>query len=96
MSEDKSKPVPASSASKPAGATPYRPSVAKFTSHRADIAGLAPPQEPEPEIERGIDLTGRAKIIFAAGRGKTGKTTLLRWPHRNLHPEWRRANPRGC
>ena len=33
----------------------------------------------EPEIERGIDLTGRAKIIFAAGRGKTGKTTLLRW-----------------
>ena len=38
-----------------------------------------PPQEPEPEIQRGIDLTGRAKIIFAAGRGKTGKTTLLRW-----------------
>jgi hypothetical protein len=28
---------------------------------------------------QGIDLTGRNKIIFAAGRGKTGKTTLLRW-----------------
>ncbi len=79
MSEDTPKPAPTSNASKPAGATPYRPSAAKFTSHRADITSLAPPQEPEPEIERGIDLTGRAKIIFAAGRGKTGKTTLLRW-----------------
>jgi hypothetical protein len=28
---------------------------------------------------QGIDLTGQNKIIFAAGRGKTGKTTLLRW-----------------
>jgi hypothetical protein len=35
--------------------------------------------EPEPEIQKGVDLTGKIKIIFAAGRGKTGKTTLLRW-----------------
>jgi hypothetical protein len=28
---------------------------------------------------QGIDLTGQNKIIFAVGRGKTGKTTLLRW-----------------
>lgn len=27
----------------------------------------------------GIDLDGVPKIIFAAGRGKTGKTTALRW-----------------
>jgi ABC-type protease/lipase transport system fused ATPase/permease subunit len=25
------------------------------------------------------DLAGQTKIVFAAGRGKTGKTTLLRW-----------------
>jgi len=36
-------------------------------------------REPEPEIVQGIDLSGRAKILMAAGRGKTGKTTLLRW-----------------
>jgi len=36
-------------------------------------------REPEPEISQGIDLSGRAKIVMAAGRGKTGKTTLLRW-----------------
>jgi len=30
----------------------------------------------EPPPAQGIDLTGRNKIIFAVGRGKTGKTTL--------------------
>ncbi len=64
---------------KPTGATPYRPNAVKFTGPRADIVSLAPPQEPEPEIEQGIDLIGQAKIIFAAGRGRTGKTTLLLW-----------------
>jgi len=29
--------------------------------------------------ETGIDLSGKPKIVFVAGRGKTGKTTLLRW-----------------
>ncbi len=33
----------------------------------------------EPPPAQGIDLTGQNKIIFAVGRGKTGKTTLLRW-----------------
>ena len=33
----------------------------------------------EPEVAQGVDLSGRAKIVMAAGRGKTGKTTLLRW-----------------
>jgi hypothetical protein len=79
VSEDKLEPTAAPILSKRAGATPYRANSVKFTGRPADIASLAPPQEPEPEIQRGIDLTGRAKIIFAAGRGKTGKTTLLRW-----------------
>jgi len=38
-----------------------------------------PEREAEPDIAHGIDLSGRAKIVMAAGRGKTGKTTLLRW-----------------
>ena len=78
MSEDKPQ-APSPSAAKPQGATPYRPSTARFTGPRADLISLAPPKEPEPEIEQGIDLSRQAKIIFAAGRGKTGKTTLLRW-----------------
>ncbi|MHB1302610.1 MAG: P-loop NTPase family protein [Acidiphilium sp.] len=79
MSEDKPVPSPTPNAAKPAGATPYRANNARFTGRTPDIPSLAPPQESGPEIQRGIDLTGRAKIIFAAGRGKTGKTTLLRW-----------------
>ena len=79
MSEDKPKPAPAMNGGKPFGATPYRPNMTKFTGPRADVVSLAPPQEAEPEIGQGIDLAGQAKIIFAAGRGKTGKTTLLRW-----------------
>ena len=36
-------------------------------------------REAEPPVAQGINLSGRAKIVMAAGRGKTGKTTLLRW-----------------
>ena len=43
------------------------------------ISLLAPQREPEPPIAEGVDLSGVPKIVFAAGRGKTGKTTLLRW-----------------
>ncbi len=45
----------------------------------ADTAVQTTRPEPEPAIQKGVDLTGRIKIVFAAGRGKTGKTTLLRW-----------------
>ena len=30
-------------------------------------------------VAQGVDLSDRPKIIMAAGRGKTGKTTMLRW-----------------
>jgi hypothetical protein len=43
------------------------------------INDLAFQGEPEPTVEQGVDLAGQPKIVFAAGRGKTGKTTLLRW-----------------
>lgn len=51
------------------------PDAALIDGYRAAM----PAREPEPEIAQGKDLAGKAKIVFAAGRGKTGKTTLLRW-----------------
>jgi hypothetical protein len=32
-----------------------------------------------PKVEQGVDLSGKKKIIFFVGRGKTGKTTGIRW-----------------
>jgi hypothetical protein len=44
---------------------------------------IRPATSHAPELSevpgQGVDLAGRCKIIMAAGRGKTGKTTLLRW-----------------
>ena len=39
------------------------------------------PKKPTDEVvpAKGTDLSGRAKIVVVIGRGKTGKTTLLRW-----------------
>ena len=61
------------------GATPFKPSSKAPIAKPLEMHGMAPRTEPEPEIEMGIDLAGKPKIVFAAGRGKTGKTTLLRW-----------------
>jgi hypothetical protein len=60
-------------------ATPFKPSAKAAVGKPMDLQGMAPRTEPEPEVEQGIDLAGKPKILFAAGRGKTGKTTLLRW-----------------
>lgn len=64
---------------KPSGATPYTANGHKFVGEHGDVSDLPARAEPEPDIQKGTDLSGRTKIIFAAGRGKTGKTTLLRW-----------------
>ena len=58
---------------------PFKPSAKPFLGKSLDFASLTPQGEPEPEVEQGIDLAGQPKVLFAAGRGKTGKTTLLRW-----------------
>jgi hypothetical protein len=50
-----------------------------YTGKPLDFGTLKPLQEPDPEIAQGIDLAGNPKIIFAVGRGRTGKTTFLRW-----------------
>jgi len=73
-------------AGKASGATPYKANSQKFIGTPADVSDLPARQEPEPETQKGVDLLGRTKIVFAAGRGKTGKTTLLRWiAERSLH-----------
>jgi hypothetical protein len=78
MSEPR--PVPSDpTGGKPAGATPYRANGEKYIGKSLNIENLTPRQEVEPDIQKGIDLAGKTKIVFAAGRGKTGKTTLLRW-----------------
>ena len=71
--------VPETERKKLAGGTPYPGKEQRFVGKSRNIAQLTPRHEPEPEIQQGIDLAGKAKIVFAAGRGKTGKTTLLRW-----------------
>ncbi|MBW4089867.1 MAG: hypothetical protein HIU82_01980 [Proteobacteria bacterium] len=65
--------------SAPGRTVKFSPGSARVVTHEDDVAALAPRREPEPPIAKGIDLSGKAKIMFAAGRGKTGKTTLLRW-----------------
>lgn len=57
----------------------FSPGGAHVVAREDDVAALAPRREPEPPIAEGVDLSGKTKIMFAAGRGKTGKTTLLRW-----------------
>jgi hypothetical protein len=69
----------ASNSNQPKQFAPYKPGTTRYTGKDVSFADLAPQVEPEPDIETGINLTGKTKIIFAAGRGKTGKTTLLRW-----------------
>jgi hypothetical protein len=72
-------PDSSSAPASPTAFTPFAPEA--HEPHLKDVAfaRLAPRAEPEPPVEHGIDLSGQAKIVFAAGRGKAGKTTLLRW-----------------
>jgi hypothetical protein len=59
--------------------TPFRPGSGRNPTTVSTLAGLTRVTQDEPPVEKGVDLAGKPKIIFAAGRGKTGKTTLLRW-----------------
>ncbi len=66
----------------PPRASPVRfsPKSAEPVSADFDLSRFIPQKaEDEPPVIQGIDLSGQTKIVFAAGRGKTGKTTLLRW-----------------
>ena len=43
------------------------------------ITSTAPTPLGQPVAKTGVDLSGKKKVIFFVGRGKTGKTTLIRW-----------------
>ena len=74
-----------SSEKKPTGtqkpATPvFRPGSAAAGLKPAEIKPLLTSEQTRSEpVAQGIDLADRPKIILTAGRGKTGKTTFLRW-----------------
>ncbi len=44
-----------------------------------EILGAGRKVESQVKVECGADLSGKKKIIFWTGRGKTGKTTGIRW-----------------
>lgn len=58
---------------------PFDPSQSIDEEPPFDINPFIPRRDSEQPPAQGVDLAGKAKVIFAAGRGKTGKTTLLRW-----------------
>lgn len=43
------------------------------------IQGPVPPDKTKPHSLATLDLSGRAKCWLVVGRGRTGKTTLIRW-----------------
>lgn len=54
------------------GAEPSAPSV--------NIGAFAPRKQDDDVVpQQGADLSDRPKLVFVIGRGKTGKTTFLRW-----------------
>ena len=65
----------------PPRVAPFDPSKVVDDEPQFDVNPFTPRSkgaEEQPPAQ-GIDLAGKNKIIFAVGRGKTGKTTLLRW-----------------
>jgi hypothetical protein len=45
-----------------------------------DVGAFAPrKQDDDIKPQQGMDLADKPKLIFVIGRGKTGKTTFLRW-----------------
>lgn len=69
-------------AGQPVAAKPvkFAPGSVEAPTADYDVERFVPRQgEGDPPVVQGVDLSGRPKIIIAAGRGKTGKTLLLRW-----------------
>src|SRR6185437_2649657 len=70
----------AAAASKPQRAAPFVDAPGPTGRPVTDVGRFAPRKvDDEVQVQQGIDLSGHRKIIFVIGRGKTGKTTLLRW-----------------
>jgi hypothetical protein len=49
-----------------------------------DVGAFAPKKQDDDIVpQTGVDLSEKPKLIFVIGRGKTGKTTFLRWVAEN-------------
>jgi hypothetical protein len=44
---------------------PFTPGTPSFAGKDVDFGTLTPQAEPEPSVEAGVDLSGKAKILFA-------------------------------
>ena len=59
---------------------PFSDKPERATLPNVDVGAFAPrKQEDDVAPEQGIDLADKPKLIFVIGRGKTGRTTFLRW-----------------
>jgi hypothetical protein len=59
---------------------PFSDKPERATLPNVDVGAFAPRKQEDDVIpEQGIDLADKPKLIFVIGRGKTGKTTFLRW-----------------
>lgn len=77
---DQDQTVPAKQPPNKSRATPFTDAPSTTQRPVTDVTRFAPKKAEDDVIaEKGIDLSDRPKIIFVIGRGKTGKTTLLRW-----------------
>lgn len=78
MDQDQT-PQPAT-APKPRRAAPFIDAPGPTGRPVTDVGQFAPRKvEDDVQVQQGIDLSNHKKVIFVIGRGKTGKTTLLRW-----------------
>jgi hypothetical protein len=78
MDQDQS--VPANQPAKKGRAAPFTDAPVSVERPVTDVSRFAPKKAQDDIVpQKGMDLSDRPKIIFVIGRGKTGKTTLLRW-----------------
>ena len=77
---DRSQPGEPASPSSKSHVSPFVDGPDQGTRPVLAVGQFAPQKGADDVVpETGLDLSGRAKILFVIGRGKTGKTTLLRW-----------------
>src|ERR1700710_1311871 len=77
---DQDRAAPTQQSVKTAPVAPFSDAPTQRTRPVADVGSFAP-QKAKDDLHpaQGVDLSGQARIIFVIGRGKTGKTTFLRW-----------------
>ena len=77
---DQDRAAPTQQSVKTAPVAPFSDAPTQRTRPVPDVGSFAPRKaEDDLHPAQGVDLSGQARIIFVIGRGKTGKTTLLRW-----------------